>query len=263
MTVVAQLPSGRLVAGGDSQGFFVSDDGGRTWRSRNVIRGGADPFGARGVASLIVANVIGPSGPAPTLFAAVGKRDAASAGHPALGRRGRDLGGGQRRHGHLVRRRQPARGREHPQPSHEPALRHRRPWAVRRGPPPHGRRHDRVRLDSVAHGRLGVGAVRLPAIAQPVADPLGRGRRGRRRIVATSRMGLAGSRGGGTLPQPHLAGVWRFAKAPTCPSRPCVYTPPTRADRAHRFPLAERRGAPHHARTTISTPVSSTTASLD
>ena len=28
MTVMAELPSGRLVAGGDSQGFFVSDDSG-------------------------------------------------------------------------------------------------------------------------------------------------------------------------------------------------------------------------------------------
>ena len=52
MTVTAELPSGRLVAGGDSQGFFVSDDAGRTWWSRNVLRGGADPFASRGVASI-------------------------------------------------------------------------------------------------------------------------------------------------------------------------------------------------------------------
>ena len=75
MTVVAELPSGRLVAGGDSQGFFVSDDGGRTWLSRNVLRGGADPFASRGVASILVAPVSGPNGSVPTLFAAVGKRD--------------------------------------------------------------------------------------------------------------------------------------------------------------------------------------------
>ena len=75
MTVMAELPSGRLVAGGDSQGFFVSDDGGRSWFSRNVLRGGADPFASRGVASILVAPVAGASGSVPTLFAAVGKRD--------------------------------------------------------------------------------------------------------------------------------------------------------------------------------------------
>ncbi len=47
MTVTVELPSGRLVSGGDSQGFFVSDDGGRSWLSRNVLRGGADPFASR------------------------------------------------------------------------------------------------------------------------------------------------------------------------------------------------------------------------
>ena len=75
MTVMAELPSGRLVAGGDSQGFFVSDDGGRSWFSRNVLRGGADPFASRGVASILVAPIAGASGSVPTLFAAVGKRD--------------------------------------------------------------------------------------------------------------------------------------------------------------------------------------------
>ena len=40
-----------------------------------MLRGGADPFASRGVASLLVATVSGPSGSVPTLFAAVGKRE--------------------------------------------------------------------------------------------------------------------------------------------------------------------------------------------
>ncbi len=46
-------------------------------------------------------------------------------------------------------------------------------------------------------------------------------------IVATSRMGLSGSRGGGTLPQPAAVGAWRFVVNPACTTGPCTYTLPT------------------------------------
>jgi hypothetical protein len=46
-------------------------------------------------------------------------------------------------------------------------------------------------------------------------------------IIATSRMGLAGSRGGGVIPQPAQAGVWRFAVDPSCAIGLCGYVVPT------------------------------------
>ena len=46
-------------------------------------------------------------------------------------------------------------------------------------------------------------------------------------IIATSRMGLAGSRGGGTIPQPDQAGVWRLAVDPSCAIGLCGYVVPT------------------------------------
>ena len=46
-------------------------------------------------------------------------------------------------------------------------------------------------------------------------------------IIATSRMGLAGSRGGGAIPQPAQAGVWRFAVDPSCAIGLCGYVVPT------------------------------------
>ena len=227
MTVMAELPSGRLVAGGDSQGFFVSDDGGRTWLSRNVLRGGADPFASRGVASIIVADVAGPAGTVPTLFAAVGKRDAATAAILRSDDQGEtwvvdDGGKGIWFDGGNLPGASSTRSRA---TSRLLAIGDRGPYAAA------PRLFAGDMTGCVWSRALAVGSawalLDLPAGRQPVADPLAwRSRASGDLIVATSRMGLAGSRGGGTLPQPLLAGAWRFAVDPPARSGPCALLRP-------------------------------------
>jgi hypothetical protein len=227
MTVVAQLPSGRLIAGGDTQGFFISDDGGRNWRSRNEIGGGADPFGSRGVASLIVANVTGPNGTTPTVFAAVGKKDAPSSSilrsddqgetwTVDTGGKGIWFSGGNLPGGGSTRSR--ATSRLLAVADHGPYASN--PYVM--AGDMSGCVWERSLRAGSAWSRLGclpaAGASPIRSVAVGAAGDI---------IVATSRMGLAGSRGGGTLPQPLLAGAWRFAKTTTCTVAPCTYVAPT------------------------------------
>ena len=227
MTVTVELPSGRLVSGGDSQGFFVSDDGGRSWLSRNVLRGGADPFASRGVADLILAPVAGPGGRRPTIFAAVGKREQPTAailrsddeGETWVvdnGGKGIWFDGGNLPGASSTRSRATSRLL---------ALADRGPYATQ----PRmfagdmtGCVWSRALTEGAAWAQVGC----LPATSRSPIRSVAVNARGDL-IVATSRMGLAGSRGGGTLPQPAAVGAWRFVINPACTAGPCTYTLPT------------------------------------
>ena len=227
MTVTVELPSGRLVAGGDSQGFFVTDDGGRSWLSRNVLRGGADPFASRGVADLILAPVSGPGGSTPTIFAAVGKREQPTAavlrsddeGETWVvdnGGKGIWFDGGNLPGGGSTRSRATSRLL---------ALAERGPYAAQ----PRlfagdmtGCVWSRALTEGAAWAQVGC----LPTASRSPIRSVAVSARGDL-IVATSRMGLAGSRGGGTLPQPAAVGAWRFVVNPACTTGPCTYTLPT------------------------------------
>ncbi len=226
MTVTAELPSGRLVAGGDSQGFFVSDDGGRSWLSRNVLRGGADPFASRGVASLVSTAVNGPSGPVPTLFAAVGKRDPAAAAILRSDDEGEtwvvdDGGKGIWFDGGNLPGASSTRSRA---TSRLVAVADRGPYAAQPwlfAGDMTGCVWSRALTTGAAWAMIGC----LPdASRSPIRGVAISGSGDV--IVATSRMGLAGSRGGGTLPQPAQAGAWRFVIDPACTAGPCGHWPP-------------------------------------
>ena len=227
MTVMAELPSGRLVAGGDSQGFFVSDDGGRSWFSRNVLRGGADPFASRGVASILVAPIAGASGSVPTLFAAVGKRDQPTAamlrsddnGETWVvdnGGKGIWFDGGNLPGASTPRSRATSR---------LIAIADRGPYAADRrlfAGDMTGCVWTRPLVDSGVWSLFAClpDPSRAP-IRSVAVDSSGDV------IIATSRMGLAGSRGGGAIPQPDQAGVWRLAVDPSCAVGLCGYVVPT------------------------------------
>ena len=228
MTVMAELPSGRLVAGGDSQGFFVSDDGGRSWFSRNVLRGGADPFASRGVASILVAPVAGASGRSvPTLFAAVGKRDQPTAamlrsddnGETWVvdnGGKGIWFDGGNLPGASTPRSRATSR---------LIAIADRGPYAADRrlfAGDMTGCVWTRPLVDGGAWSLFAC----LPDPSRAPIRGVAVDSRGNV-IIATSRMGLAGSRGGGVIPQPAQAGVWRFAVDPSCTIGLCGYAVPT------------------------------------
>jgi hypothetical protein len=227
MTVTVELPSGRLVSGGDSQGFFVSDDGGRSWLSRNVLRGGADPFASRGVADLILAPVAGTGGRTPTIFAAVGKREQPTAailrsddqGETWVvdnGGKGIWFDGGNLPGAGSTRSRATSRLL---------AVADRGPYAAQ----PRlfagdmtGCVWSRALTEGAAWAQVGC----LPAASRSPIRSVAVSARGDL-IVGTSRMGLAGSRGGGTLPQPAAVGAWRFVVQPACTAGPCTYTLPT------------------------------------
>ena len=227
MTVVAELPSGRLVAGGDSQGFFISDDGGRSWLSRNVLRGGADPFASRGVASILVASVSGPNSSVPTLFAAVGKRDQPTAamlrsddaGETWVvdnGGKGIWFDGGNLPGASTTRSRATSR---------LIAIADRGPYAADRrlfAGDMTGCVWTRPLVADAAWSLFAClpDPSRSPIRAVAVSSTGDV-------IIATSRMGLAGSRGGGAIPQPDQAGVWRLAVDPNCAIGLCGYIVPT------------------------------------
>ena len=242
MTVMAELPSGRLVAGGDSQGFFVSDDGGRSWFSRNVLRGGVDPFGCPGCG-------VDP-GRAPLLVRAARSRPCsrpwASGTSPRAamlrsddngetwvvdnGGKGIWFDGGNLPGASTPRSRATSR---------LIAIADRGPYAADRrlfAGDMTGCVWTRPLVDSGVWSLFAC----LPDPSRAPIRSVAVDSRGNV-IIATSRMGLAGSRGGGVIPQPAQAGVWRFAVDPSCAIGLCGYVVPTAPADHVRRGLAERR----------------------
>ena len=203
---------------------------------------------SRGVASILVAPVTGPNGSTPTLFAAVGKRDQPTAamlrsdddgetwvvdnGGKGIWFDGGNLPGGE----HAP---QPGDGRLI-------AIADRGPYAA------NPRLFAGDMTGCVWTRPLVAGAAwsLFACLPDPSRSPIRAVAVSSTGdvIIATSRMGLAGSRGGGTCRSRVQAGVWRFAVRPQLRGRAVRLHRADLAAHHVRRRLAERRGDDPDAR---------------
>ncbi len=229
MTVVAELPSGRLVAGGDSQGFFISDDGGRTWLSRNVLRGGADPFAFAGRGLDPRGARHRPERLGPDAVRRRRQAGPADGGHAALGRRAARRGWST-----TAARASGSTAATCPAASTPRSRATSRLIAIAdRGPYAADRRLFAGDMTGCVWTRpLVAGAAwsLFACLPDPSRSPIRAVAVSSTGdvIIATSRMGLAGSRGGGTHPAAATRPAsWRLAVDPSCTVGLCGYIVPT------------------------------------